>query len=112
MPITFAQAAVNTLNDVDFAVIDNIRRYSWLWDQIVWDDSVTPGTSGSTLTYGYTRLITPAAAGFRAINAEYTAGQAVRSRFTVDLKPMGGAFTVDRILANLGPQATNEVMFQ
>jgi hypothetical protein len=112
MPITFAQAAVNTLNDVDFQVIDNLRRYSWLWDQIVWDDSVTPGTAGATLTYGYTRLITPAAAGFRALNSEYTPGQAVRTRFTVDLKPMGGAFNVDRVLANLGPAQTNEVMFQ
>lgn len=112
MPITFAQAAVNTLNDVDFQVIDNLRRYSWLWDQIVWDDSVSPGTGGATLTYGYTRLITPAAAGFRAINSEYTPGQAIRSRFTVDLKPMGGAFNVDRVLANLGPAQTTEVMFQ
>jgi hypothetical protein len=112
MPITLAQAAVNTLNDVDFQVIDNLRRYSWLWDNVPFDDSVSPGSSGATLTYGYTRLVTPASAGFRAINSEYTPGQAVRSRFTVDLKPLGGAYTLDRVLANLGPQQTNEIAFQ
>jgi hypothetical protein len=113
MPITLAQAQVNTLNDVDFAVIDNLRRYGgWLLDQIVFDDAATPGTGGGTLTYGYTRLTTAAAAAFRALNTEYTPGQATRTRYTVDLKPLGGAFTVDRVLANLGPAASNEVTFQ
>jgi len=112
MPVTLAQAAVNTLNDVDFQVIDNLRRYSWLWDHVPFDDSVNPGTGGATLTYGYTRLVTPASAGFRDLNTEYTPGQATRSRFTVDLKPLGGAFTLDRVLANLGPAQTNEIAFQ
>jgi len=112
MPVTLAQAQVNTLNDVDFNVIDNLRRYSWLLDQIVFDDTVTPGTGGATLTYGYTRLTTAAPAAFRALNTEYTPGQATRTRYTVDLKPMGGAFSVDRVLANLGPAATNELTFQ
>jgi hypothetical protein len=112
MPITLAQAAVNTLNDVDFQVIDNLRRYSWLWDNVPFDDSVNPGTGGATLTYGYTRLITPAAAAFRALNTDYTPGQATRQRFTVDLKPLGGAYTLDRVLANLGPAQTNEISFQ
>jgi hypothetical protein len=112
MPVTLAQAQVNTQTDVDYAVIDNLRRYSWLLDQIVWDDTVTPGTGGGTLTYGYTRLTTPAAAGFRALNTEYTPGQAVRQRFSSDLKPLGGAFTVDRVLAKLGQAQTNETTFQ
>ncbi|MFI1942053.1 major capsid protein [Streptomyces purpureus] len=112
MPITLAQAQVNTQADVDYAVIDNLRRYSWLLDQIVFDDTVTPGTAGGSLTYGYTRLVSAAPAAFRAINSEYTPGQATRQRFSVDLKPMGGSFSVDRVLANLGQAATNEVTFQ
>jgi hypothetical protein len=114
MPITLAQAQVNTLNDVDFAVIDNLRRYSWLLlDQIVFDDAATPGTGGGTLTYGYTRLSTAAAAAFRALQHRVHArsGDADLG-YTVDLKPLGGAFTVDRVLANLGPAASNEVTFQ
>lgn len=111
MAITLAQAQVNTQDDVTFAVIDNLRRYSWLLDRIVFDDTVNP-TGGATLTYGYTRLKTPRTAAFRAINSEYTKSQAERERITVDLKPHGGAFEVDRVLANLGQPATNEVTFQ
>jgi hypothetical protein len=112
MPITLAQAQVNTQNAIDYSVIDNLRRYSWLWDNIPFDDSVNPGTGGGTLTYGYTRLITAAPAGFRQYNQEYTPGQATRQRYTVDLKPFGGAFTLDRVLAHLGSAATNELTFQ
>jgi hypothetical protein len=106
VPITLAQAQVNTLNAVDYSVIDNLRRYSWLWDHMPFDNSVNPGTGGGTLTYGYTRLITAAPTGFRQYNTEYSPGQAVRQRFTVDLKPFGGAFTLDRVLANLGPASS------
>jgi hypothetical protein len=111
MAITLAQAQVNTQDDVAFAVIDDLRRYSWLLDRIVFDDVVNP-TGGATMTYGYTRLTTPRTAAFRAINTEYSPGQAARTRYTVDLKPLGGAFNVDRVLANLGQAATNEVTFQ
>jgi hypothetical protein len=112
VPVTLAQAQLNTLTDLDFSVIDNFRRYSWLFDHMVFDDTVTPGTGGASLTYGYTQLVTAAAAAFRAYNTEYTPGQAIRAQKTVNLKPMGAAFTVDRALANLGPSATNEVTFQ
>jgi hypothetical protein len=112
MPVTLAQAAVNTQSDVDYNVIDQFRRYSWLMDQIVYDDCVTPGTGGGSLTYGYTRLITGAPAAFRAYNTEYVPAQATRSRFTVDLKPLGGAMTLDRVLANLGDARSNELNFQ
>ncbi len=112
MPVTLAQAQVNTQDDVDYSVIDNLRRYSWLLDQMVFDDTVTPGTGGGSLTYAYTRLTAAAPAAFRALNSEYTAGQATRDRYSVDLVPMGGSFQVDRMLANLGAAATNEVSFQ
>jgi hypothetical protein len=113
MPVTLAQAQLNTQTDIDYVVVDNLRRYSWLFDQMVWDDVVTPGTGGgATLTYGYTRLTQAAPAGFRTYNQEYPTAQAARSRQTVDLKPFGGAFALDRVLADLGPAATNEVTFQ
>lgn len=110
--ITLAEAQTNTQDDVDFAVIDELRRYSWLLDQITWDDCVSPGTGGATLTYGYTRLVTPAPAAFRPLNNEYTPGKAVRTRESVDLSPLGGKFDVDRVLAHLGDRRTDEVSFQ
>lgn len=112
MPVTLAQAQVNTQDDVAYAIIDNLRRYSWVLDQMVFDDTVTPGTGGATLTYGYTRLSSARSASFRAYNSEYQRDKAERERVTVDLKPLGGAYAIDRTLANLGQAATNETAFQ
>ncbi|MGW7198462.1 major capsid protein [Streptomyces chryseus] len=112
MPVTLAQAQLNTQADIDFAVIDNLRRNSWLLNNMVWDDTVTPGTGGGSLTYGYTRLLAPSAASFRKFNQEYQANEATRERKTTELHPLGGAFNVDRTLASLGPAASNEIMFQ
>ncbi|WP_370246910.1 major capsid protein [Nocardioides sp.] len=112
MPVSLAQAQVNCQDDVDFFVIDQYRRNSWLLDQIMFDDCVNPAGGGATLTYGYTRLVNARQAAFRAINSEYTKSQATRTRQSTDLKPLGGSFEVDRVLANLGPAATNEVNFQ
>lgn len=112
MAVTLAQAQVNVQDDVDYAVIDQYRRSSWLMDQLTFDDCVNPGTGGATLTYGYTRLVNARQAAFRAINSEYTAANATRTRITTDLKPLGGSFEVDRVIADLGSATTNEVSFQ
>lgn len=110
--ITLADAQNNTQDDIDYTVIDQYRRLSWLMDQLTFDDSVNPGTGGSTLTYGYTRLVNARQAAFRALNSEYTPAKATRTRITTDLKPLGGSFQVDRVIADVGPSSTNEVSFQ
>lgn len=110
--ITLADAQNNTQDDIDYTVIDQYRRLSWLMDQLTFDDSVNPGTGGTTLTYGYTRLVNARQAAFRAINSEFTPAKATRTRVTTDLKPLGGSFQVDRVIADLGQASTNEVTFQ
>ncbi|MFF1416565.1 major capsid protein [Streptomyces sp. NPDC058280] len=112
MPVTLAQAQLNTQADIDYAVIDNLRRNSWLFNNFTWDDTATPGTGDSSLTYGYTRLLAPSSVSFRRFNEEYVPNQATRERKSVELHPLGGAFTVDRKLARLGPAASNEISFQ
>lgn len=112
MAITLADAQKNCQTDIDFTVIDQYRRNSWLMDQLQFDDVVNPAGGGATLAYGYTRLVNARLGAFRAINSEYTASEATRTQATVTLKPVGGSFNVDRVLANLGPAATNEVAFQ
>lgn len=112
MAITLAQAQVNTQDDVDFTVIDEFRKSSFLLDAMMFDDCVSPGTSGATLTYGYTRHITERSASSRQINTEYSATEAARERQTVDLVPFGGKFPVDRVVASLGQAASNEVTYQ
>jgi hypothetical protein len=111
MPITLAQAALNTQNAIDYNVMDNLRRYSWLFDQIVWDDNAMAG-GGGTMVYAYNRLVTPASAAPRNINEEYVPGRATFDQVNVNLKPFGGSFELDRVLRNLGPQATNQVQLQ
>ncbi|MER0481590.1 major capsid protein [Streptomyces sp. Edi2] len=112
MAITLAEAKLNTLDDIDLTVIDEFRKSSWLLDNLTFDQAVNPAGGGATLTYGYTRLVAERGAAFRPYNTEYDIAQARRARYSVDLVPLGGAFEIDRVLANLGPAATNEVTLQ
>lgn len=111
MAITLKEAKVGMADKVDQQVIDEFRRGSLLLDELTFDDAVSPGTGGSTLTYGYVRLKTPASAGFRAINGEYTPQEAKREKDSVDLKIFGGSFQIDRVLAN-SSGAVDEIDFQ
>lgn len=110
MPVTLAQAALNTQDDLDANIIDEFRKQSVLLDRMQFHDAVNPMGGGSTLTYGYHRQVTQRPAAFRAINTEYTPAQATKQRYTVDLKPLGGSFEIDRVLAQVARGA--EVAFQ
>ncbi|WP_097991860.1 major capsid protein [Streptomyces sp. f51] len=109
MPVTLAEAANNAQDDVDVQVIDEFRKESAVLDSLTFADVVNPADGGDTLTYGYRRLITQPTAQFRAINSEYTASEVQTQRYTVDLKVMGGAFRVDRVVARIGPAASGAV---
>lgn len=110
MPVTLAQAKVGMANKVDQMVIDQFRRSSLLLDKLVFDDAVSPGTGGSTMVYGYMQLKTPSVAAGRAINSEYTPGEAVKEEKTAHIKIFGGAFEVDRVLEDTA--AKSEIAFQ
>lgn len=111
MPITLQEAKVTMADKMDQSVIDTLQRSSLLLDMLTFDDAVSPGTGGSTLTYGYTQLKTPSTAAFRTINNDYTADEAKRKKMTADLKIFGGVAKVDRVLqASSG--ALDEISFQ
>ena len=80
MAITLAEAKIGLADKVDQQVVDMFRRSSLLLDQMVFDNAISPGTGGSTLTYGYIQLKTPATASVRTINGEYTPGEAKREK--------------------------------
>ena len=111
MAITLEEAKVGMADKVDQQVIDEFRRGSMLLDRMIFDNSVSPGTGGSTLAYGYQRLKTPSRAGFRAINTEYGKTEAIREPHTVFLKIFGGAFELDRVIINTAG-AIDELNFQ
>lgn len=110
--ITLADAHLNALEDLDHMVIDEFRKSSWLLDNLTFHDAVNPAGGGATLSYTYLRTVTERPASFRRYNTEYPVAEAKRAKFGVELAPLGGAFEIDRVLAQLGPSATNEVTFQ
>ena len=111
MAITLAQAKVGMADKVDQQVVDMFRRSSLLLDRMTFDNAISPGTGGSTLVYGYTQLKTPSTAAVRAINTEYTPGEAIREEKTAKAVIMGGAFQVDRVIQSTSG-AIDELVFQ
>jgi len=102
MAVTLAQAKLNVQDDLQMGVIDEFAKSSFLFNNLIFDDAVSPTGGGATLTYGYTRLITQPTAAFRAVNEEYTPQEVEKQRYTVDLKVFGGAFEIDRVISNMG----------
>ena len=111
MPITLEEAKRTMTDKVDQQVIDEFRRESYLLDKLTFDDAVSAGTGGSTLTYSYTRLETPSMASARKLNNEYISNEAKRKKCSADLKIFGGSFGVDRVLQNTSGNL-NELTFQ
>jgi hypothetical protein len=111
MAVTLAQAKLNSQDDIQQGVIDEFRKSSFIIENLPFDDAVSPGTSGATLTYGYQRLISQPTAAFREINTEFTPGQVTKQRYTTELKPFGGSFEIDRVLSKVGG-LTDEVELQ
>ena len=111
MAITLAEAKVGMADKVDQQIVDMFRRSSLLLDNMVFDNAISPGTGGSTLTYGYIQLKSPSTASVRTINGEYTPGEAKKEKKTANAIIMGGAFQMDRVLQNTSG-AANELAFQ
>lgn len=109
MPTSLAEGKLNAQTDLDVAVIDEFRKESAIIDTLPFDDAVNPAGGGATLTYGYRRQITQGGADFRAINSEYAPGEVTTQHFSTELKPLGGSFQVDRVIAKVGPAASSAV---
>ena len=111
MAITLMEAKVGMADKVDAAVVDMFRRSSALLEGMTFDNVISPGTGGSTLTYGYIQLKTPGTAGIRTVGSEYVPGEAKREKKTTSAVIMGGSFQVDRVLQNTAG-AADEIAFQ
>lgn len=109
MVVSLAETKNNAQTDMDLATIDEFRKESAILDTLQFDDAVSPAAGGGTLVYGYRRLATQSNAAFRALGSEYTPGEVTTTHHTVELKPLGGAFEVDRITARVGAAATGAV---
>lgn len=111
MAITLADAKVGMADKVDQQIVDMFRRSSLLLDKMVFDNAISPGTGGSTLTYGYIQLKTPSTAAVRTIGGEYAPGEAKKEKKTANAIIMGGSFQMDRVIQNTAG-AADEMAFQ
>lgn len=111
MAITLLEAKVGMADKVDQQVVDMFRRSSLLLDNMVFDNAISPGTGGSTLTYGYIQLKSPSTASVRTVGGEYTPGEAKKEKKTTGAIIMGGSFQMDRVLQNTSG-AADELAFQ
>ena len=111
MAITLQEAKVGMADKVDQQIVDMFRRSSLLLDNMVFDNVISPGTGGSTLTYGYIQLKSPSTAAVRTVGSEYVPGEAKRESKTTNAIIMGGAFQIDRVLQNTSG-AVDELAFQ
>ena len=111
MAITLQEAKVGMADKVDQQVIDMFRRSSLLLDNMVFDNAISPGTGGSTLTYGYIQLKSPSTASTRTVGGEYTPGEAKKEKKTTSAIIMGGAFQMDRVIQSTSG-AADELAFQ
>lgn len=102
MAVTLAEAKKNVQDALQLGVIDEFRKSNFLFENLTFDDVVSPTGGGATLTYAYTRLVTQPTAAFRAVNTEYTPQEVSKQRYTADLAIFGGAFEIDRIIAGMG----------
>lgn len=102
MAITLEEAKKNVQDDLQLGVIDEFQKSNWILEHIPFDDAVSPTGGGATPSYSYTRLKTQPTAGFRAINTEYTPAEVTKERHTVEIKVFGGAYEIDRVIANMG----------
>lgn len=109
MAVTLAEAKNNALEDYDPFVIDEFRKSSVILDSLIFDDAVNPAGGGATLDYSYRRQETQPTAEFRAINTEYSPSTTTTKKYSTTLAVLGGAFEIDRILANTGPKGSDEV---
>ena len=97
MPMTLAEMKVGMADKVTQQVVDIFIRESEILELLPFDNCISP-SGGSTLTYGYVQKKLPSPTAFRAINTEYTPGQATVEDKYVNLKVFGGAFEIDRVL--------------
>lgn len=107
MAVLLADAQNLTQDKLVAQVINEFRKDALL-EMMLFDDCVALN-GGSTLNYVYNRVTTQATADFRAINSEYAPQESATTQITVTLKPFGGAFEIDRIIAKNVKGVTNEL---
>lgn len=110
MALTLADAQKLSDSKLSSQIIDEFR-HDPLFDMMLFDNNAK-AQGGKSLSYVYNRVTTLPTAAFRTIGSDYTAQEAKTTQFTVNLKPFGGSFEVDRILQSDEQQIMDLIQFE
>ena len=113
MPIllTLADVKVGLVDDLQTTVIDELVKSTYLFEKIGFEPVASLVGGGAGWSYAYNKVKEESTSEFRDINGKYTDSVALTERKNVDLKILGGSFSIDRALRDTGG-APEQVAFQ
>lgn len=110
MALTLSDAKQLSDSKLSAQVIDEFR-HDPLFDMMLFDNTAK-AQGGKSLSYVYNRVTTLPTAAFRTIGNDYVAQEAKTTQYTVNLKPFGGSFEIDRILQSDEQQVLDLIQFE
>lgn len=109
--LTLADVKVGLVDDLQTTVIDELVKSTYLFEKIGFEPVASLVGGGAGWSYAYNKVKEESTSEFRDINGKYTDSVALTERKNVDLKILGGSFSIDRALRDTGG-APEQVAFQ
>lgn len=109
--LTLTDVKVGLVDDLQKGVIDELVKSNYLFERIGFEPVASLVGGGAGWTYAYDKVKEEATSEFRDINGKYTDSVATLERKSVDLKILGGSFSIDRALRDTGG-AVEQTAFQ
>ena len=67
MAVTLEQAKLNVQDDLQLGVIDEFRKSTWLFDNLIFDDVVSATGGGATFEYCQPRVLKQTTGGIKHV---------------------------------------------
>lgn len=109
--LTLADVKVGLVDDLQTTVIDELVKSTYLFEKIGFEPVASLVGGGAGWSYAYNKVKEESTSEFRDINGKYKDSVALTERKNVDLKILGGSFSIDRALRDTGG-APEQVAFQ
>ena len=109
--LKLADVKVGLVDDLQATVIDELVKSTYLFEKIGFEPVASLVGGGAGWSYAYNKVKEESTSEFRDINGKYKDSVALTERKNVDLKILGGSFSIDRALRDTGG-APEQVAFQ
>ena len=109
--LKLADVKVGLVDDLQTTVIDELVKSTYLFEKIGFEPVASLVGGGAGWSYAYNKVKEESTSEFRDINGKYKDSVALTERKNVDLKILGGSFSIDRALRDTGG-APEQVAFQ